>query len=635
MAIVRAALVLVLVCHVAQAAEIPSVRGGGAEWLIVEAEDARVCQPGGETSVVGYPPQKVLILKPEASLTLRCDAGAVYLRLPMEFTLPGPGYGLLCDPSAKFRASVDGRVVSEFIPFRMPREFALAEGLPAGPHAVELRAVGGPLAVDGFRLAARSLSRVQGLITADQPAMELLVDVRAEVFEGERLARSEITRTPHDGGSFVLMGLAPGTYRVRFTAAGWEPIEVPAVRIEREGAVVDLAVLTMRRDQWARGQSWYGDAAPHFGRTITVAPGGSFRTRAFFSGTTIPKVVLKSRFKTVRLQAGAVTPENWGRWNGVGTATFTVPADAPHDMYALQVGGRLLPQAVCVREALPEQFFLAGVSHFHVWGQRQSERMAQLAEMAQLAGARAFMMANEVNAAYIVGALKDLRLPYVTCRGNHMMGRWSDFFGWSCAATDDGPMCLVGHGGFPYESWAEPREVFQARPGATCRVVVCYEGFAPIDFIREAAVDMLFDGHSDDPHPDLAQFPKGTLHFRAPGGPYIRWIPMTHQGLAPSVSTAKDIPLLHVPYEGPPPLRVEWACPNDGTARENTARLINETEQPFPTGRLRLVMAGGKYEVTGATVLQAFDAEDGRRVVDVQVVIPAKAETRVGCRPAA
>ena len=118
--------------------------------------------------------------------------------------------------------------------------------------------------------------------------MELLVDVRADVFDANGLMRSEITRTPHDGGSFVLMGLSPGEYRLRFTAAGWEPAEVPEVKIEREGAVVDLGVLVMRRDVWARALSWYGDAPPHYGRTINVAPGGSFRTRVFLSGGTVP-----------------------------------------------------------------------------------------------------------------------------------------------------------------------------------------------------------------------------------------------------------------------------------------------------------------------------------------------------------
>ena len=86
-----------------------------------------------------------------------------------------------------------------------------------------------------------------------------------------------------------------------------------------------------------------------------------------------------------------------------------------------------------------------------------------------------------------------------------------------------------------------------------------------------------------------------------------------------------------MPYEGPPPLRVEWAQPNDGTADGNAARIINETKQRFPTGRVRLIMVGGKYELTGGTTLQDFDADDGRRVVDVQVDIPAQGETTIVC----
>lgn len=607
----------------------------GTRWLIVEAEDPQLCQAAGEATLVHFPPQDVMVLRPEASLTVSFDARAIYLRLPLEFTAPGPGYGLNCDPGAKLRCSVDDRVVAEVFPFRLPREFPLVEDLAAGRHTLRVEAVGATCAVDGFRLAQGPLSRIQGLITADVYS-ELLVDVRAEVFGETGLVRTEYVRTPHDGGSFQIVGLVPGVYRLLLTAAGWEPLSVPAVTVEREGMVVDVGVLVLRRSQWARAQSWYGDAAPRFGRTINVAPGGSFRTRLFLSGRTVPGARLRSQFRTVTLKVDDVVAEDFGRWNGVGLATFTVPADAPMDMYALEVGGRLLPQAVCVREPLPDRFFLAGVSHVHVWGQRASERMVRLAEMAQLAGARAFLMANEVNPAYIVGALMNLRIPYAVCRGNHMMGRWSDFFGWGCTACDDGPLRLVTFGGFPYESWAEPRELLQARPEATCRVILCYEGFAPISLIRDEAVDVLFDGHTDDPHPDSAQFPEGTLHFRAPGGLKVRWIPMTHAGLDPSVRTAADIPLVEIPWNGLAPLRVEFTQANDGTAEGNTARITNETTVRFPGARLRLVMEAGRYEVTGGQVLQAFDSDDGAlRVIDVQVEVPPRSETVVVCRRAA
>jgi len=268
----------------------------GTGWLIVEAEDPQLCQAAGDAALIHFPPQDVMVLGPEASLTLSFDARAVYLRLPLEFTAPGPGYGLGCDPGAKLRCSVDGRVVAEVFPFRMPREFPLAEDLAPGRHTLRVEAVGATCAVDGFRIAQGPLARIQGSISADIYS-ELLVDVRAEVFDGTGLVRTEYVRTPHDGGSFQLLGLAPGTYRLLLTAAGWEPLDVPAVTVEREGAVVDLGVLVLRRSRWARAQSWYGDAAPRFGRTVNVAPGGSFRTRVFLSSRTVPGARLRSRFK--------------------------------------------------------------------------------------------------------------------------------------------------------------------------------------------------------------------------------------------------------------------------------------------------------------------------------------------------
>ncbi|MBN2512428.1 MAG: hypothetical protein JXB18_05770 [Sedimentisphaerales bacterium] len=70
-----------------------------------------------------------------------------------------------------------------------------------------------------------------------------------------------------------------------------------------------------------------------------------------------------------------------------------------------------------------------------------------------------------------------------------------------------------------------------------------------------------------------------------------------------------------------PKLKLAYAKANDGTARTNTATLINNFDVGFPNARVRFLMPkGNTYSVSKGTVEQAFDG-DSMHVVDVQVAI--------------
>src|SRR5262249_8713029 len=161
-----------------------------------------------------------------------------------------------------------------------------------------------------------------------------------------------------------------------------------------------------------------------------------------------------------------------------------LPSNIPSDMYDLVLSFEttrgevkwISGQAVCVRPPLPAAFHIAGCGHMNTWGQQTAEHLARVAELSHLAGARTLLIANEVNAAYVSGALADLRMPYVVTRGNHTMARWSDFFGMTSRSHDDGTMRIVDFGRWPYESWDEAHALFRNRPSTTNRVLVCYEG---------------------------------------------------------------------------------------------------------------------------------------------------------------
>ena len=345
----------------------------------------------------------------------------------------------------------------------------------------------------------------------------------------------------------------------------------------------------MSADVEPQAKSWRTYIGP--GRTESVSPGGTLHWE-IPDPATVKEAYLTSRYKTIRLEFVQQVQPRPARPTAGGRATLAnislrVPATTPHDMYGLRIvqfaAGVAYPtdveQAVSVREPLPPTYHIAGVGHMNTWGQQTSEYLALVATTAHLAGARHLLIANEVNPAYITGALKDLRIPYLVTNGNHTVGRWLEFFGPRTFAVDDGPLRLVAFNDRPDQSWRDVEDLLVGRPGASSRVVVAYEGYAPVDMIRRSGVDLLFDGHSTGDHPNRADFPPGTLQMRAPTQETMRWIAMNHGGLAPAVTATNglvqeiqglgatsSVPLLEFPRTGPAPLRVEYSQPNDGSA---------------------------------------------------------------------
>jgi hypothetical protein len=502
---------------------------------------------------------------------------------------------------------------------------------------VRIEPLEGACTLDSFTFAASPLSQIGGSITASNFA-ELLTDVRAEVFRDERLVFSGTTRNPVNG-KWSVSGLPPGSYRIRLTAAGWKPREITTA-IHRAGQKVDVGVVVLGLEPALQSKLWYGPFG--YGHSASVVPASTFTARIGSSGY-LTAASLASPYRVVPLTFKTESPST----SDAGDVTFAVPPGTPHDMYALRMVFQYgkseyqaeLAQSVAVREPLPEKFHIAGVGHMNTWGQQTSEYLAKVATMAQLAGARTFMIANEVNAIYIAGAMKDLRIPYLAARGNHSMARWDDFFGPRTFAMDDGPQRFVVFNDLPDQSWRDPGDLLAAREAATNRVLLAYEAFMPIAAIEQSRVDLLFDGHSDENHPDRAKFPAGLLHMRAPGQETMRWIAMDRQGLDPRARTTLDVPVLNIPHDGPAPLRAEYSNRNDGTAGTQTVRLINETGTAFEQARLRLVLraearTGGEYAVSGGRVLQSFLSDDGKvRVLDVEVAVAANSVAIVGAAP--
>jgi hypothetical protein len=649
----------------ADAAAVPGVPAAAAARprLVAAATDPAAGTVAGPSRVAQHPrtvAEQVLVLGGGARLTARTAARAISVRLPTVFQSPGPGYGRFL--TSRLRWRVDAGPWRDLWPAALAPEVVLDADLaplPGGaPHVLDVEAVGGEAGVVGFRFADGPIGAIVGMIHSDDLG-ELLTDVRAEVFPADGGADdagpvvTEYTRSPVNG-RFSVLGLPPGAYRLRLTASGWPAAEVVRVEVPRPGEVVDVGLVTLGERPDSDGWGWDG---PRLGRTACVQPGGTF---ALLQHTPSPsrlaaRVELVSAFRTVALEPAAAPAAEAVRaapWP-MERVTYRVPDGTPLDMYALRMtyppapaaAGpppppvvRAWPGAVSVCEPLPASYHLAGVGHMNTAVQETAEYLERVAATAELAGARVLMVANEVNAAYVAGALRPLRVPVLVTAGNHTMGRWDALFADRPEAFDDGPLRVVTFHDFPTQPWDAAGALLGARLDASARVLLCYEGYAPLDLIRGRGVSLIFDGHSDVPHPERAAFPPGTMHMRAPGQDTIRWIPMTHRGVDPSAAGAEPaVPVIAVPRTGPSPLRAAFSAPCDGTADRLTVRVVNETDVTFPAARVRLVLrgdGGGDYRIEGADVVQSFASDDGRaRVIDVKFAAPARAQVTIRADP--
>jgi hypothetical protein len=78
-----------------------------------------------------------------------------------------------------------------------------------------------------------------------------------------------------------------------------------------------------------------------------------------------------------------------------------------------------------------------------------------------------------------------------------------------------------------------------------------------------------------------------------------------------------------------PKLTLEYSNPNDGTAANNTATVVNNFEVGFPDGKIRFVMPKGfYYTINRGSIEQQFDGDDVT-VVDVRIPFKSSRSTEV------
>lgn len=181
-----------------------------------------------------------------------------------------------------------------------------------------------------------------------------------------------------------------------------------------------------------------------------------------------------------------------------GWQTTSVAFDAP-DGGDIELPAITMPPladvAVPARELSPDEpLVLIACGHCNTWGTEPARWLARRVPWINSQRPHAMLLANEVNPAYVSGALAGLACPWVITDGNH---RHPAFGQWQGHAHQDvriGPAHIVTAGiDVRGESW---RDVL-GRFGQTdrLRIVCAYEPFAPPDLLEQAGVRLYFYGH--------------------------------------------------------------------------------------------------------------------------------------------
>ncbi len=591
----------------------------------IEAEDEAVVHRHGEWQMLNDFPRnankKVLrTSQPDARLSFTFTGRSLVLVLPGTWQDQGPRYGKM--PVGGLEIRVGDRLPTFVDLTTSPQNVMIYNNLPGIAHEVIViprLAEGGHVTIDGFKVGDHMFSTLSFRVIGEESAS--LNDVRAIVSSGGRVVSSTVTRHAHTGECLVT-GLQPGTYNLEVHAMGWEPVRREGIVIGLPGDSLRLETVILRRQERARGH-FYGIVWPNRGRTAFLMPGDTFD--AFCRNGTGAKV-LSAALKTAHLKVPleVVDPEI-DRYYYENTVRLRLPEELPRGLYDLEVhiikneGEEgypvLAPQAVQVRDELGEAFYLVGFGHTNTWGQVTAEWMGELAEVINLINPEFVLISNEVNWAYLAGALSKLRVPYFITTGNHCYPNYEIFYGARLSVFDCGPIRGVNVGPIWAENWPAVRRAFDDRPDATIRLINTYEPNVPVeDLLDVYGVRLIHDAHG--PGDRIDQWgTTPTWRVGKTNSNSFRLIRFRDGHVVSATYQDDAVEPIPFPRSGSLPLIVTFNGANDGTNRELTAEIINKYDETFENAEVQFIMAKGEYTTSRGRITQQYNSSDTTRTI--------------------
>jgi hypothetical protein len=608
------------------------------ETTIIEAENPHLVKRYGDWVLKAYPDTSPLrgifcrylaLISGEGSLEFSFTGRSLSILLLSTWEFPGPMNGCV-DFSGKVTVTVDGEKIKEVKTENCSQEVLIKNDLSPGEHQVKVEAQAAPngwVMIDKFRVGNFSFGSIKFNIQAEEAYF--LNDLRAVLIKDGEKYLSKIIGNGISG-ECLLTGLRAGRYDLSVSAKGWENLEIKGIEV-KEGEEKNLGEFFLKRKK--RCQRISKILYPIRNNIKFIKPGEVFTIDTRFEKNEISNVYLKTKYFRQSLAIKKI--EDLGE---VRRIFVQVPPDSPYDFYDLLVNDEISPQSVRVYKEFPEKFYLVSFGHLDIWGQEPAEWLSCLGEIINLINPEFVLIANEMNWAYVSGALSHLQVPYFITTGNHSYPDFEDYYGERISYFDYGRIRCVNYGllNWSLEGRNKVKEIFSnCPPEIQFRIINAYEYTSSmIDLLNECRVNLIHEAHGEEGQKKMDVGTTPTRRLGKINRESFRLIKIEGNKIVKDTYNNHPVEALPFPRVGKIPLTIQFTPANDGTNKIIEAKINNSWEEVFEKAKIRFYLPKGKYKVSKGEIFQTFDAtEKEMTIVDVKINIPARSICQVVIMP--
>jgi hypothetical protein len=515
-------------------------------------------------------------------------------------------------------------------PRSLSREVVLADGLSHGSHSVRLEHQSdGEISgcrVESFQTWSDPRGELHFHISGEANAF--LVDCRAILRQGETIVRNSLVRNWMTGQS-SLTALPPSDdYSLEIRATGWRTLHTKKFNIEA-GRRTELPPVYLQRDAATVRHRF---RFPRMNQPAIRKQGENFRARFLGFGATIDEVRLTRQVgPAVISRVVTFKEESAARHYYDREVVVTLPEDMPTGLFDLAVhvtGGRRTgicrsPRSVQVVQQYPTDPVLVTFGHLDTSAQYQAEYLERLVKVINLLAPDGVLCSNAVNPAYLSGALAGLDIPFVINFGNHQFPGHEAWFGDPVGLIDCGPHVSILNFGHPWHMETSRADLLLAsRPQTAVKIINAFEANAPLDLLDRHQVRMLHFAHGPGKRvEDVGATP--TRRIGKHNAASFRVVRFRDNQVVSCTYNGHETEAILFVRESPPPLKVTFSQPNDGTHANNKATITNRLQEAYPDARVTFVVPAGKYHVTGGRIESNISSDDARyNVLSVRTDIP-------------
>jgi hypothetical protein len=535
---------------------------------------------------------------------------------------------------------IDGISMPAIHPRGTSREIVLARDLPHGLHRVQMHHKGSTSGtgcrIEGFYILNGQTGELAFEINGEENAH--LVDVRAVLTHQGKVIRNTLVRNWLNGRC-RLACLPPGKdYALRLTASGWIPHTVSGIEITA-GAQAVLSPVYLKREPRTRAQ---GIRFPSMGHPVIRLPGKEFRTRLVIRQNHVESLSL------VRQVGPATISREPSLEEDVSAAFYydrefivRIPDDMPSGLYDLVATIRteqgetrtvMSPRSVHVVRSFPGDPVFMTFGHLDTWGQYQAEYLEQLAGIADILAPDMLLVSNEVNAAYVSGALSNVDVPYLINFGNHQFPGHEHWYGETVGAVDFGRVLTVLNFGLYWnQDLSKADALLSARANTRIKVINGFEHNAPVQtFLDKHSVAMIHDGHG----PGIKVMEMGATPTKRIGkssSESFRIVRFQNGRVNSCTYLGREVDPIPFRRGEQAPLRIRYSPANEGRHGKVTGTVFNDLEETFPNCRAVFVMPRTThFDVDNAQLEHVITSDNGSfSVVSVRFTLPAKDSLKV------